>query len=54
MVMLLLGLLFILNTTALTFFGLAYCSGNTKLLRYVLSITAKNIFINALLFAVLY
>ena len=54
MVILLLGLLFILNTTALTFFGLTYCSGNTNLMRYVLSLTAINILLNAISFAVLY
>ena len=54
MVMLLLGLLFILNTTALTFFGLAYCSGNTKLLHSILSTIAINILIDAIIFAVLY
>ena len=36
------------------YFGLAYCSGHTKLLRSILSITAVNILINAIIFAVLY
>ena len=56
MVILLLGLLFILNTTALTLVGIAYCSNSNpkKLLRFVLSLTAVNILVNALIFAVLY
>ena len=57
MVILLLGLLFILNTTALTFLGIAYCSNSNpkKLMRFVLSLTAvKNILVNALIFVVLY
>ena len=56
MVILLLGLLFILNTTALTLVGIAYCSHSNpkKLLRSVLSLTAVNILVNALIFAVLY
>ena len=56
MVILLLGLLFILNTTALTFLGIAYCSNSNpkKLMRFVLSLTAVNILVNALIFVVLY
>lgn len=56
MVILLLGLLFILNTAALTLVGIAYCSHSNpkKLLRLVLSLTAVNILVNALIFAVLY
>ena len=52
----LLGLLFILNTAALTFLGIAYCSNSNpkKLMRFVLSLTAVNILVNALIFAVLY
>ena len=56
MVILLLGLLFILNTAALTLIGIAYYSHSNpkKLLRFVLSLTAVNILANALIFAVLY
>ena len=56
MVILLLGLLFILNTAALTFLGIAYCSHSNpkKLMRFVLSLTAVNILVNALIFVVLY
>ena len=56
MVILLLGLLFILNTAALTLIGIAYCSNSNpkKLLCSVLALTAVNILANALIFVVLY
>ena len=56
MVILLLGLLFILNTTALTLIGIVSCSHSNfqKLLRSILPVLAVNILLNATLFVVLY